>query len=149
MPQLCSAIRRDSISLLRFLFGSHVLVFSCEISLVCRLYWCIYAILNAGEFFPWHIQSVSSFESKALCIVTNFLVIWSISSSSFLVHFKNGLEYFTRETAQVFIFFMGFLRLSLVSRSFLVRLGAIFLFFPSSPRVWWYLPSIFPSTCNF
>ena len=37
MALFCAAIRRDSVSLLRFLFLCHVQVFSCEISLVCRL----------------------------------------------------------------------------------------------------------------
>ena len=37
MAIFCAAIRRDSISFLKFLFLSHVLVFLCLISLVCRL----------------------------------------------------------------------------------------------------------------
>ena len=36
MALFCVAIRKDSISLLRFPFLSHVQVFSCEISLICR-----------------------------------------------------------------------------------------------------------------
>ena len=39
MALFCAAIRRDSVSLLRFPFLSHVQVFSGEISLVCRLKW--------------------------------------------------------------------------------------------------------------
>ena len=37
MALCCAAIRRDLVSLLRLPFHSHVQVFSCEISLVCRL----------------------------------------------------------------------------------------------------------------
>ena len=37
MALFCAAIRKDSISLLRFPFLRHVQVFSCEVPLVCRL----------------------------------------------------------------------------------------------------------------
>ena len=37
MALFYTAIRRDSVSLLRFHFLSYIRVFSCEISLVCRL----------------------------------------------------------------------------------------------------------------
>ena len=37
MVLFCAAIRRDSVSLLKFLNFSHIHVFSCEISLVSRL----------------------------------------------------------------------------------------------------------------
>ena len=37
MTLFCVAMRRDSVSLVRFLFLSHVQVFSCEILLICRL----------------------------------------------------------------------------------------------------------------
>ena len=37
MALFCAAIWRDLVSLLRFLFLSHVQVFLCQISLVCRL----------------------------------------------------------------------------------------------------------------
>ena len=37
MAFFCAAIRRDSISLLRFSFLSHVHVFSCDMSFLCRL----------------------------------------------------------------------------------------------------------------
>ena len=36
MALVCVAVRRDSVSFLRFLFLSYVQVFLCEISLVCR-----------------------------------------------------------------------------------------------------------------
>ena len=38
MALFCAAIRRDSVSLLKFPFLSHVLVFSCEMSLFSRLW---------------------------------------------------------------------------------------------------------------
>ena len=68
-----------------------------------------------------------SFGCKALCIVMSFLVLMSICGNSSLVHFKNGPEYITRRTAQVFIILMKFLLQSLVSRSFLVWLRNSFL----------------------
>ena len=37
MPLFCAAIRRNFVSLLRFPFLSLVLVFSCEVLLICRL----------------------------------------------------------------------------------------------------------------
>ena len=61
-------------------------------------------------------------------MVISFLVIWSICLSCFLVHFKNGLKYLTRGTAQVFIPLIRFLLF--VSSSFLVRLRYSFLIFP-------------------
>ena len=52
-----------------------------------------------------------------LCVVTSFLVLWSVCWSSFLVYFKNGPDYFTKRTALVCISLMRFLLCSLVSRS--------------------------------
>ena len=187
MALFCVAIRRDSVSLLKFSFRSHVHVFSCRISLVCRLkypyscfsslfpcycsinlyvssdviitfhflfsHWCIRTIFNAGEssssFFPWHIESMSSLGCKALCIVICFLVLWFIYWSSSLVHFKNGPEYLTKDTVQVFIPLMKFLPRSLVSETFLDLLRYLFLFFILSPLVCYCQLRIFPSTCNF
>ena len=37
MAKFCAAVRRDSVSLLRFPFLSYVNIFSCEISLICHL----------------------------------------------------------------------------------------------------------------
>ena len=53
--------------------------------------------------------SMSSFGWNALCMVISFLVLWSFSWSSSLVHFKNGPEYLMRGTGttQVFIPFFG------------------------------------------
>ena len=62
-------------------------------------------------------KSLSSLGCKVLCIVINFLVLFSISLS-FLVHFKNGLVHITRGTAQVFISLMRFLLQSIVLRRF-------------------------------
>ena len=54
---------------------------------------------------------------------------WSICLSSSLVHFKNGPEYLTRGTAQVFVPLIRFLLHSFVSSSFLVLLIYCFLIF--------------------
>ena len=62
--------------------------------------------------------SMSSFECKALCIIIDFLLFWSIWLSSF--HFKNGPEYFVKFIAQVIIPLMLFLWQNLVLRSYLV-----------------------------
>ena len=45
---------------------------------------------------------------NSLCLVINFLDLWSICLSSFLVHHKNGLVYPTRGNDQVFIALMRF-----------------------------------------
>ena len=60
------------------------------------------------------------------------LILWSnmVHFSSFsLVHFKNGPEYLTRGTAQVFISLIRFLLQRLFSRSFLVYLRYTFFSF--------------------
>ena len=49
-----------------------------------------------------------------------------ISLSRFLLHFKNDSKNLTRETAQLFIPWMRFLRVNLVSKSFLVLLKYTF-----------------------
>ena len=58
-----------------------------------------------------------------------FSCFWSICSSSSLVNFKNGPDYLTWSTAQVFIPSIRFLLYSFVSRSFLVLLRYSFLIF--------------------
>ena len=72
---------------------------------------------------------MSSPGCKALSIVINFFILWSICLRSFLVHFKNGLEYLTRGTAHVFIQLMRVLLQSLVSRTFLIFCDTHFFFF--------------------
>ena len=46
--------------------------------------------------------STSYLGCNILCMVISFLVIWSTCLSSLLAHFKNGPEYLTSRTAQVF-----------------------------------------------
>ena len=75
---------------------------------------------SSSVFFFLYMQSMWSLGFKALCIVINFFVLWSIC-------FKNGPEYLIRRTAQVFIPLMRFLLQSLVLRSFLL-LKYIFIF---------------------
>ena len=78
--------------------------------------------------------------------IINFLVVWSICLSSFLVYFKNGFEYLTMGTVQVFDEIsaaeLGFKKFSRSSK-------VLFYFFLSSPLVWWCPLPIFPSICNF
>ena len=59
---------------------------------------------------------------RPCCIIINFLILSSVCLYSFFVYFKNGSEYLTSRTAQVFIPLMRFLQQNLVSRSFLVLL---------------------------
>ena len=47
-------------------------------------------------------QSPIPLGSKTLCIVINFLVLWSICLSTSPVYFQNNPEYFTRRTTHVF-----------------------------------------------
>ena len=61
------------------------------------------------SFLDTYSLSTSSVGCKTLFLVINFLVLWSICSTSSLVHFKNGPEYLTRGTTQVFIPFTRFL----------------------------------------
>ena len=84
------------------------------------------------SFLGTYNLPVSSLGCKALSIVIKFLVLRSICLSSSLVLFKNGPEYLTRRTAQVFIPLRKFLEQSLVSRSFLDRLRNSIRFFFSS-----------------
>ena len=141
MVLFCAAIRKDSGSVLRLPFLSHIQAFSCEISLVCRLtysYSCFPSHLFSGYFSSFYtcvflllfltFLSTSSLGGKILCILMNFLVLWSISWSSSLLYFKNGPEYLTRGTTKVFIPSMRFLLFSFVSSSFLVLLTYSFFF---------------------
>ena len=93
------------------------------------LYW-VDAIFTAGEssssFSSW--QSQSSLGCKASCIVISFLLLLSIRRNSSLVLFKNGPEYLTSGSAQVFIPLMRFMLQSLLSNSFLVWLRYLIIF---------------------
>ena len=81
------------------------------------------------SFLDTYSLSMSSLGCKALSIVINFLALWFICLGFSLVYSKKGPEYLSRETTQVFIPLMRFLRQSLASRSFLVRLRFTFYFF--------------------
>ena len=59
MALFCAAIRRDSVSLLRSLFLRHFQVFSCEMSLVCRLK-CQYSCFSFHFFFKLFLFCWSS-----------------------------------------------------------------------------------------
>ena len=56
------------------------------------------------SFLDTYSLSTSSLRCNALCMVISFLLLWSISLSSFLVHLRKGPEYLTRGTAQVEFF---------------------------------------------
>ena len=67
MTLFCAAIRRDSVSLLRFLFLSHVQVFLCEISLV------------------FHLKCPHSCFSYHFCFLVNFVLLMLVLSLLLLV----------------------------------------------------------------
>ena len=85
---------------------------------------------------------ISSLEFKAFCIVINFLL-----TESFLIHFKNGLEYLSWETPGV-IHLMRFQLNHFVLRGFLVLLRYSFRIF-SFVIIWCCPLPIFLRTCNF
>ena len=105
-----------------------------------------------SSFFSWHIQSVYIISGMSCLIhLHDFFVLLSIYLSTSQVRFKNGPEYLTRGTAQVFIPLIRFLLCSLVSNSFLL-LSRCFFFkfiFCSSLHVWWYSLPTFSSICSF
>ena len=99
MALFCAAFRKDSVSLLRFPFLSHVNVFLCEISLVCRLkypyscfssHFCFLVIVVLLIFMLPVLQLVFlctfyvGFESSYWCIDAIFNVVESSFSSSCL-----------------------------------------------------------------
>ena len=81
-----------------------------------------FSILATLSFLDTYSQSILSLSSEALCIIINFLVLWSICLIFTIVHFKKGPEYLAKEADLLFIPLMRFLLQSLVSRSFLVLL---------------------------
>ena len=90
---------------------------------------------------------MSFLRCKALCLVINFLVFWTIYPSSFLVNFKKGVEYFTRGAVQVLIPLIRFIFQSMVSGNFLVLQRNTFLKF-SLIFVWRYSLPVFSSIWN-
>ena len=110
-----------SLSLLLIVYSSSVLF----------IYTFLKASKSSSSFFSWYKLSMSSFGWKVLCIVSNFLVLWSICLSSSLIHFKNGPGYLTRETTQVFIPFIRFPQQNFVSISFLIILRFSYFFHSS------------------
>ena len=81
------------------------------------------------RLFLIHSLSWSSVGCKTLFIVINFLVLWFICRSSFLVHLKNGPEYLRRGSAVMLIPLMRFLQQILVPRIFLAFLRYFLLIF--------------------
>ena len=89
--------------------------------------------MRANPFLPSFLDtyclSISFLWCTALCIVINFLVLWSIFLSSSPVHLKNSPEYLTRRIAQVFILLIRIQPPSFISKSFLVSLRYSYLIF--------------------
>ena len=67
------------------------------------------------SFLNTNSLSTSSFDNMALRILINFLVLWFICLSSYLLYFKNGSEHFTSVSAQVIISLIRILLQSLAS----------------------------------
>ena len=65
--------------------------------------------------------STSSLGCNALCMVISFLVLWSIYLSSSRVDLRNGPEYLTSGTAQVFIPFVTRYKIFIPGREFIFR----------------------------
>ena len=66
MALLCAAIRRDSVSFLKFPFLSHVQVFSCEMSFISRLKSFFFPFL-----FPYYCHSIGH---RVIIIVFDSLI---------------------------------------------------------------------------
>ena len=94
-------------------------------------------------FLGTYSLSTSPLGCNTLSMVISFLVLCSFCSS--WVHFKNGPEYLTRGTGQVFISLIRSLLYSFVSSNFLVLLKYSFSSFLSYPLVWWRQLPIFLS----
>ena len=92
---------------------------------------------------------MSFLECKALCIVINFLVLWSICLSSPPLSIKRMILFILQQRLPNVYLFDEFSASELSFESFLVFLRYAFLFHPSSLFVWWCQLVIFPSTCSF
>ena len=76
---------------------------------VKSLIWCVNTVLMSTSSLPPFLDtynlSASSLGCNALCMVTSFLAIWSICSSSSLVHLKNCPDYLTwRDSPRIYSF---------------------------------------------
>ena len=66
-------------------------------------YRCVNNVFNADKSSSPSFLDIYSLSTwlpgiNALCMVIGFLVLWSISLNSYLVHSKNGFEYLTNPT---------------------------------------------------
>ena len=115
------------------------------------LNWCINTIFNTGESSSTLFSLKNSLSSHfTLGIVDIFLVLRSICWSSSPFHFKNGLEYLTRETILVFIPFDAIPTAKLgFEKCFLSSEIHFYNFFLLYPLVWWCPLPLFPSACTF
>ena len=107
--------------------------FSCHCIDASTLHWELASSLPPSFLGTYTLSTWC----KALCIVMSFLVLRFICLCFSLVHFKNGLEDLTRETASISIPLRKFLLCSLVSSSFLFHLRYSFCIFLTSPLILW------------
>ena len=98
------------VSLCSFLCISRVFVLIHQRNLQC--WWDYYFFDTYNLLF--HLLNVR------LCVV--LLILFSFGINLRIIDFKNGLEYLTRLSTQMFILWMRFLQQGLVFRSFLVLL---------------------------
>ena len=83
--KLCAAIRRDSVSLCRFIFLSHIYVFLCAISLRCRLkylysYFLLVSVSPCLVFSYLYIYSsiVIGCGNESLFALFNWVIVWVV-----------------------------------------------------------------------
>ena len=86
MVLFCTAIRRDSVFLLRFLFHGHVQVFSCEISLVCR-FKCSYNCFSSHFYFL-----VIFVPLKLVLFILFLVVVISLPSWNFMQSYSRCID---------------------------------------------------------
>ena len=91
MALICAAIRRDSVSFLKFSFLNHIQLFSCEISLVCLLKYP-YSCFSSYFCFLVFVAALFVFMHSVLLLVAVFNlfllffnVVFNAGKSSFHV----------------------------------------------------------------
>ena len=82
MVLFCAAIRRDSVSLLWFSFLSHVQVFLCEISVVCRLKYP-YSYFFFLLLFHNYYCSVDTYVVSGRCNLSFLALFYVVFKSSY------------------------------------------------------------------
>ena len=93
--------------------------------------------------------STLSLGCNALCMVISFLVLWSISLSFSLVHFKNGPEYLPRGQSRYLSFWQSYYDRVLSRVIFWFFWDTLFKIFLSFPLVWCCQLPLSPSIPRF